>query len=292
MTCPPKEHLELLLSEGLDRANLTRIEEHLESCGSCQTLLDELSKLESSKRSETFTASWQPLELQPRPEFLHKLRTEIPVCATDVTPIQSDSLTISIDSHNESPITAPKWPVLRGYQIEAELGRGGIAVVYRARHLALGRNVALKVILAGAHAGTEERRRFRDEAAAVARLQHTNIVQVFEVGEEGGCPYLSLEYVDGGTLAHKLRIAVLSVHAAAELTETLARAVHVAHRRGIVHRDLKPANILMTGDGTPKVADFGLAKHLDIDQKQTQTGAVIGTPSYMAPEQAAGRGHG
>src|SRR5262249_21652774 len=150
--------------------------------------------------------------------------------------------------------------------------------------------VALKMILAGAHAGAQQRQRFRGEAEAAARLHHPNIVQVYEVGEQDGCPYLSLEYVDGRSLDDVLLDGLLPPAAAAALAEQLARAADYAHRRGVVHRDLKPANVLLARDGTPKIADFGLAKRLDSEQAYTRTGDVLGTPSYMAPEQAAGKG--
>src|SRR5262249_11277381 len=158
-----------------------------------------------------------------------------------------------------------------GYEILGELGRGGMGVVYKARQTGLGRLVALKMILSGAHAGGEERDRFLREAEAVARLQHPNIVQIHEVGEADGPPYLALEYVAGGSLAERLDGRPQPTRAAAELVQTLARAVHVAHQAGVIHRDLKPANVLLAASGlagdaqaqgadVPKIADFGLAK--------------------------------
>jgi tRNA A-37 threonylcarbamoyl transferase component Bud32 len=183
----------------------------------------------------------------------------------------------------------PAAPAVPGYELLEELGRGGMGVVYKARQTALKRLVALKMILHADHAGPEERRRFRAEAEAVARLQHPNIVTVHETGEHGGAPFFSLEYCPGGSLSKRLAGAPQPPRAAAKLVETLARAVHAAHQAGVVHRDLKPANVLLAADGAPKVADFGLAKSLDRDAGQTRSGAVLGTPSYMAPEQAAGR---
>jgi serine/threonine-protein kinase len=161
--------------------------------------------------------------------------------------------------------------------------------VYKARQVGLNRFVALKMIRAGSAAFEAERTRFRAEAEAIARLRHPNILQVYEIGEADGQPYLALEYVDGGTLAQRLVEATLPPTRAAELTRTLARALHETHRAGILHRDLKPSNVLLTGDGAPKVSDFRLARLIDRDSKLTQTGAVLGTPAYMAPEQAGGR---
>jgi len=176
-----------------------------------------------------------------------------------------------------------------GYEIISELGRGGMGVVYKARHVHLNRMVALKMILAGVHVGPRDLIRFRSEAANVAGLQHPSIVQVYEVGEQDGRPYFSLEYVEGGSLVNKLNGTPLPPRYAAVLIEQMARTVHFAHQRGIVHRDLKPANILMTEDGFPKITDFGLAKSLAPGAALTQSGTVLGTPSYMAPEQALGK---
>ena len=187
-------------------------------------------------------------------------------------------------------LPAPTGPLnIPGYEILGELGRGGMGVVYKARHLALKRTVALKMVLDGAHAGAAALARFRAEAEAVAKLQHPNIVQVHEVGECGGRPFFSLEYVEGGSLDRKLAGTPLPPREAAKLVEVLARAMHAVHQQGIVHRDLKPLNVLVTADGTPKITDFGLAKNLQNESGQTASGAIMGTPSYMAPEQAAGK---
>jgi Tol biopolymer transport system component len=180
-------------------------------------------------------------------------------------------------------------PSLPGYELLGELGRGGMGVVYKARQVGLNRLVALKVILAGEHAGPEQAARFRREAEAAARLQHPHIVQIHDIAEHQGRPYFSMEYLPRGSLAQRLGGTPLPARQAAALVEALARAVQVAHERGVVHRNLKPANVLLAADGQPKVGDFGLAKWLDGSGGQTHTGAVMGTPSYMAPEQAAGR---
>jgi serine/threonine protein kinase len=179
-------------------------------------------------------------------------------------------------------------PVVPGYEVLGVLGKGGMGVVYKARQRGLGRVVALKMILHAEHAGEQERQRFQAEAEAVARLQHPNIVQIYEVGEQRGLPYFSLEFCPSGSLDKKLSGTPLPPVEAAKLVQTLALAMQAAHVKGILHRDLKPANVLLGEDGTPKITDFGLAKKLG-EQGQTQTGAVMGTPSYMAPEQASGR---
>jgi hypothetical protein len=175
-----------------------------------------------------------------------------------------------------------------GYEVLAELGRGGMGVVYKARQVALNRVVALKMILSGAHAGADDLTRFRTEAEAIARLQHPGIVQVFEIGQHDGKPFFSLEFCPAGSLDRRLAGTPLEAREAARLVKTLAEAMQAAHRANVIHRDLKPANVLLSADGTPKVTDFGLAKKLD-EAGQTQTGAVMGTPSYMAPEQAEGK---
>jgi WD40 repeat protein len=195
-----------------------------------------------------------------------------------------------------------------GYKIVAELGRGGMGVVYKARQINLNRVVALKMILAGSHASAADLARFKTEAEAIARLQHPNIVQIHEVGEHQGLPFFSLDFCDGGSLDKKLNGTPLPPRQAAILVEKLARAMQAAHAQGIIHRDLKPANVLLAGvrdratGGSPdtpsmtpapirlipKISDFGLAKKLD-EAGKTQTGAILGTPSYMAPEQAGGK---
>jgi tetratricopeptide (TPR) repeat protein len=180
---------------------------------------------------------------------------------------------------------APKIP---GFQILGELGRGGAGVVYKARQLDLNRLVALKVIQAGAHALPGAATRFRDEAVAVARFQHPNIIQVYEVGEHEGLGYLALEYAAGGSLETAIAGSPQAPIASASLLESLARAIHYAHECGIVHRDLKPANVVMTESRQPKITDFGLAKLLEDERGATFSGTILGTPSYMAPEQLRG----
>ena len=176
-----------------------------------------------------------------------------------------------------------------GYEILKVLGRGAMGVVYKARQRGLKRLVALKMILSGEHASEQDLARFQAEANAVALLQHPGIVQIYEIGEDNGRPFFSLEFVDGLSLHKKLQESPMAPREAAELMHKMADAMAYAHQRGIIHRDLKPANVLLTSDGIPKIGDFGLAKSIDDDESGiTRTGTVMGTPSYMSPEQGMG----
>ncbi len=176
-----------------------------------------------------------------------------------------------------------------GYTLLRVLGRGGMGVVYEARQEKLNRLVALKMILSGGHASSQDLARFRAEGEALARLQHPNFVQIYEVGEHQGLPFISLEHCSGGSLAGHLNGTPIAPEKAAALVEVLARAIQIAHAQNVVHRDLKPANVLLTASGELKITDFGLAKKLDVTA-HTTSGAILGTPSYMAPEQADGSG--
>jgi tetratricopeptide (TPR) repeat protein/predicted Ser/Thr protein kinase len=186
------------------------------------------------------------------------------------------------------PTPMGRAPTFPGYVVVEELGHGGMGVVYLARQLTPNRLVALKVLKAS-HALGRARTRFRAEAELIARLQHPNIIAIYEVGEHQDEPFFAMEYVEGGSLRERTRGLAQPAVEAARITATLARAMHHAHQRGILHRDLKPANILRAADGTLKITDFGLAKQLDAPDGPTQTGDLLGTPSYMAPEQAEGR---
>jgi serine/threonine protein kinase len=210
----------------------------------------------------------------------------------------------SPDDRGLLPPSAPAAPLMElpnqigNYDIIDTLGRGGMGIVYKARDRRLGRTVAIKVLPSAAwgHAvrmlseaiSGEQQTRFYAEARAVARLQHPNIVQIYDIGEHEGLPYVALEFVGGGSLAQKIRKEKMTPQAAAEIVAKLARAVQHAHEMGVLHRDLKPSNILLTPDGQPKIADFGLAK-MQENEALSLEGQIIGTPSYMAPEQAAGK---
>src|SRR6185437_324822 len=178
-------------------------------------------------------------------------------------------------------------PRVPGYEMLSELGHGGMGVVYKARQLALNRIVALKMLPAALQGNAAQRARFRVEVETIAQLQHPNIVQVYDVGECQGRPFFAMEFVEGGNLTDHCRGEAQPPNEAAELVETLARAMHAVHAKGIIHRDLKPSNIVRTTEGCPKITDFGLARNLSSDL--TASGEILGTPSYMAPEQAAGK---
>ena len=199
-------------------------------------------------------------------------------------PVPPDS-----SSDPEAGEMPPQLRDVAGYKLLKVLGVGGMGVVYKARQRGLKRVVALKMIRSPGHHGPAELARFRSEAMAVADLQHPNIVQIYEVGEDQGHPFFSLEYVSGGSLANVISGTPRPPQEAARLLQSLAHAMDFAHQRGIIHRDLKPANVLLTQEGEPKVSDFGLVKRLEDDAGQTQSGSILGTPSYMAPEQAEGR---
>jgi WD40 repeat protein len=193
------------------------------------------------------------------------------------------------------PLPAPEQapPRVGEYEILGEVGRGGMGVVYRARHLQLQRTVALKMLLGGTFAHRDERARFRTEAEAVARLSHPHIVQIYEVGEhDAGAglprPYFTLEFAEGGNLSSRLAGRPQPPRQAAAWLEALARAAHYAHQQGIVHRDLKPSNVLLTAAGEPKICDFGVAKFLTGSDVKTLSGTLLGTAEFMAPEQALG----
>lgn len=195
----------------------------------------------------------------------------------------SDSITKLLPNRE---LTSKPIKEFGDYEIEGELGRGGMGVVYLARQKDLNRRVALKMLTG--HYGPEELQRFLEEAETAAGLNHTNIAHIYEVGEHDGAPFFSMEFVEGGSLADGLRKELPPPRPAAQLLLQVARALHYAHQNGVVHRDMKPGNVLMTPDGLPKVADFGIAKRLNDDNQLTRSGAIIGTPTYMAPEQAKG----
>ncbi len=227
--CPPTESLGRLLREELGDPELARVRAHVEGCAVCQETLHGLSRSDPG----------------PTPQHL---RSALLDATVHDSAVEADLFFGRLKC--ETGIGNEPRPDVEGYEILEEIGRGGVGVVYRARHLALNRLVALKMILAGPHLSPEGRERFRREALAVARLQHPNIVQVYEVGEQAGCPYLALELVQGGNLAVWLAGVPRPAVDAAGIVATLAGAVEHAHRQGVIHRDLKPANVLLREGST------------------------------------------
>ncbi|MFO0841548.1 MAG: protein kinase [Gemmataceae bacterium] len=271
-SCPPPEQLQRLLTERLDGGERAGVEAHLEGCPACQRALEEALAADHAALLPAAPAGGA------LPTFQEGHASRPGTAAWDA-------------SDTPPALAGPgSWPAVEGYQVLGELGSGGMGLVYKAWHQPLRRLVALKVIRAGGRPSAAQLARFRTEAEAVARLSHPNIVQIYEVGEQDGLPYLALEYVEGGSLRRGPDAAPLPAREAASLVEAVARAVGYAHGRGVVHRDLKPANVLLAADGKPKVSDFGLAKLLtEGEAGPTRTGELLGTPSYMAPEQASGR---
>jgi predicted Ser/Thr protein kinase len=211
------------------------------------------------------------------------------VIVTDAVAATARTLPSDRDS-KEASFRVPRLPFVMGdYELTEEVGRGGMGVVYRARQLSLNRVVAIKMIQENRPANPENRQRFLAEAEASARLEHHGIVSVYEVNEFEGHPYFSMQFVRGITLADRLRQGPLPQREAARIMAQVCRAIAFAHEHGVLHRDLKPSNILLDRDNQPLVTDFGLAKFADSDASLTRSGAVIGTPSYMSPEQASGR---
>jgi len=271
------------------------------ACGKVQSVSPERVVAKASSRRASETDS--PLPAGSAPAEAETLQPAAPAGDAQETDTLPPALVSPVGAETPS---REVWSV-PGYEILKELGRGGMGVVYKARQTALKRTVALKMVLSGVHAGSDDLKRFRAEAEAAARMQHPNIVQIYEIGEWDGRPYFSLEYVKGGSLAAQLDGEPWDNREAAALVEILAETMDYAHERGIVHRDLKPANILLvpsegrrSSPGTPiagrsfepKIADFGLAKRLEGGKTLTQTGAILGTPGYMAPEQASGKSRG
>lgn len=192
---------------------------------------------------------------------------------------------------SDSPPAIPEAtppPRLGDFELLEEIGRGGMGVVYRARQLSLDREVALKLMLHGSQASSADRTRFQAEVSAAAQLEHPNIVPIYEVGSDQGWQYFGMKLIEGQTLSQRIAAGSMAEREAVELTRDLARAVQYAHDQGVIHRDLKPANILIDASGDPHLSDFGLAKRVSAGASLTQTGAILGTPSYMAPEQASG----
>jgi serine/threonine protein kinase len=322
ITSPARQRVEALRAEQLRRwqnGERVLVETYLASepalCGDDEAVLDLLYH-EFVLREELGETPGLEEYLGRFPQYEATLRRQLALHQALASPsLLSTAGGADTGGPAQAPAAAGGLPAIPGYEVLAELGRGGMGIVYKARHRNLGRLVALKMIRAGDGAAREELARLRGEAEAAARLQHPNIVQIYEVGEHAGRPFVALEYVAGGSLAQQLDGTPLPTRQAAALLVPLARAMQHAHERNLVHRDLKPANVLLSKiedrgsrneDREPqspirssildprssilKVTDFGLAKRLDADTVQTRSGVILGTPSYMPPEQAEGRG--
>jgi hypothetical protein len=316
--CPSRAELERLLADQLDPAEDAALTRHVEECPVCQSLLEELSggrsgapprapgaDADSSSSSVPGRARLPEGPGDVPESLIRRLKGRPPEATLALRQPRLRREELASTRFSWPAADAPALPRVRGYEVLEEVGRGGMGVIYRARHLGLNRVVAIKMLRPGAQTSPTALARLRAEAEAVARLQHPNIVQIHEVGEHQGQPYLALEFVAGGSLRDHLDGTPRPAREAAGLVGIVARAVDAAHERGILHRDLKPANVLLSfadssfcelnhrisrlGDAVPKVADFGLAKLLAVEAPEetlTNTGEVLGTPNYMAPEQA------
>jgi eukaryotic-like serine/threonine-protein kinase len=275
--CATTEELERFLADRSGGPAFEALAAHIDVCLTCQQAL------------ECMTASPIPSELgtraledeAPTALLLRRIEARGPDRSQGAAP--EDGVSSARAATDDEPL--PSFP---GYELVARIGEGGMGVVYKARDVRLGRLVAIKTIAARSLATSRDLDRFRSEAQAVARLNHPNIIALYSIGEHEHGPYLSLEFAEGGSLDRRLADKPTAPREAAELLETLARAVHAAHEAGVVHRDLKPANILLTADGVPKVSDFGLAKLTGDGSALTASKEVVGSPSYMSPEQAEG----
>jgi len=262
-----------------------RIEEHLGQTPEPAriVLLDELLKLDMAYRRR----SGERPRLREYSERFPNYFEDMELDTGDEPALADESTTPPLPQSDAE--TAAHQPAIPGYEILSRLPAGGMGVVYKARDVALDRVVAVKILRPGIGADLQWLARFRAEARAVAALDHPNIVGLYQYGEYRHRPYFVMEFMEGGSLAQKLRDSPLPVVQAVQLMEPLVQAMDYVHRKKIVHRDLKPANILLTVNGTPKIADFGLAKRLDTDSRLTASQTILGTAGYMAPEQAAGK---
>jgi serine/threonine protein kinase/Tfp pilus assembly protein PilF len=326
--CPIPDELHRFLNEQLELARQAEIGTHVDTCASCQAALEVMTQVDDSDllwstldaptvllgRSAEARVTTDRLEvvdsgtdelLHPHGDAAIAYRLDGKSTADDdrstSDPSAAKAGAFDVSTNPEEPAgsvsavqavgsdVGAQLPRIASYDLLGVLGEGGMGVVYRARQRGLNRLVAVKMIRGTGRGHPGHLARIRIEAEAVARIRHPNIIQIFEIGEADGEPFVSLELLEGGSLDDRLAGTPQPGGVVAALLITLARAVQVAHDAGIVHRDLKPSNVLFTGDGTPKITDFGLAKRLESDSRQTESGQIMGSPSYMAPEQA--RGH-
>lgn len=272
MTCPKCQ-------KSFDSSEIRKSEQS--RCPHCSTRF----RLRKSRTSESNAASadGEPVRERTRTSGAHSEEAQTPELSPTVT-FEAGQAKSGSSEGKRDEITS-----LGNYEILDEIARGGMGIVYRARQQGLDRLVALKTIRAGEFADDQEVQRFRIEAEAAAKLRHPNIVTVFEVGEDSGRQFLAMELVEGPNLQTVIQKRQCTSSHVAKVVGILAEAIAYAHSQGVIHRDLKPSNILIGQGGQPQVTDFGLARTLDRDTNLTVTGQVIGTPTYMAPEQAAGQ---
>ena len=316
--CPSQDLIVALLAERLEQQDLADMVAHIEECLRCQTNLEELTRVPGRMSTLRDAAADQgpgpgaPAgstdvdESRPAGDANRAARVagasgddgpgvEATTCLADQyqdanVDRTSPRIEFVIASRREEPDESRTgYPDVPGYEVIDRLGQGGMGVVYKALDLGLSRLVALKMIRGGSQARPELFKRFSTEAEAIAALRHPNILQIYDIGEANGLPYVALELLEGGSLEDRLAGTPQPGAFAAELLATLGAAVELAHKADIIHRDLKPSNVLYTSDGVPKITDFGLAKRTDSDDHQTESGQIVGSPSYMAPEQARGR---
>ncbi len=282
----------------LDEVSAQIVHDHLEHCPDCRHQISEMApdsfvgRLRHAAEGSGMPTIDRPVgaNQEPEPPIAHGVTIDSSAgpCMSDTGPV--DATSAAQNNPNASPLPAgTRVGYFGDYELQGVLGEGGMGIVYKARQLSLNRPVALKMIKSARFAGADEVRRFQNESEAVAWLDHPNIVPIFEVGELEDQHYFSMKLIAGESVDKRPGDYIAKVRHAAELMVISAGAVHHAHQRGILHRDLKPANILIDAEGRPHVTDFGLAKRVEGDSGLTQTGAILGTPAYMAPEQASGK---
>ena len=277
---PIAETLEAYGLGKLDHAEAEVVGKHLEGCPECQSRLTEITNASSE-----YPAA--PLGFATSTDHAPVGSSSLPAMSSTG---QADETSDTLDSQDDGILQrGTRVGYFGDYELLKVLGEGGMGIVYRARQISLNRSVALKMIKASRFPSADEVRRFHNESEAVARLDHPNIVPIFEVGQYEDQHYFSMKLVAGESLDKRPRDCLSNPRRAAELVAKIADAIHHAHQRGILHRDLKPANILIDSEGQPHVTDFGLAKRVEGDSELTRSGAILGTPAYMAPEQASGK---
>ncbi len=281
----------------LDDASAEAVNQHLKHCPDCRrqvaemapdSFLDRLREVQAGPETSALGGT-APGETQPDTGIGDDPTIDPPT--SDASPLLSDDRRTAEPAGSAGPglPSGTRVGYFGDYELQRVLGEGGMGIVYKARQLSLNRPVALKMIKAARFASADEVRRFQNEAEAVARLDHPHIVPIFEVGQFEDQHYFSMKLVAGESLDKRLKDYLADPRRAARLVATMAAAIHHAHQRGILHRDLKPANILVDGEGQPHVTDFGLAKRVEGDSELTRSGAIVGTPAYMAPEQASAK---